>query len=130
MIIDDIANYIIDEGVQIGTTDLALGTNLFKGYLPDDPDDCVAIFDTGGIEPDQELPVGDPTFQVLVRSSDYEKAFNCIQSIATLLHQKRNLTIESTYYYFIYLMGEPGHIGRDTSNRDEFSVNFHCKIRR
>jgi len=125
MIIDDIANYIIDNGIS-----LVLGTNFFKGYLPDDPDACVAIFDTGGAEPDKDLPTGDPTFQILVRGSSYATAHALMQSIATLLHQKRNLTIESTYYYFIYLMGEPGSIGRDSKNRDEFSVNFHCKIRR
>jgi hypothetical protein len=130
MIIDDLADYIVSEGIEIDGVDLALGTNFFKGYLPDDEDDCVAIFDTGGLEPDMELPTGDPTFQILVRSSSYETAHTTIQAIADLLHQKRNETIGSTYYYFIYLMGEPGHIGRDTKNRDEFSANFHCRIRR
>lgn len=125
MIIDDIANHIVDQGVG-----LTLGTDLFKGFLPDSPDDCVAIFDTGGIEPDRDIPTGDPTFQIIVRSTDYETADTLINSIVDLLHQKRNSTIGTTYYYYIYLLGEKGHIGRDAKNRDEFSVNFHCKIRR
>lgn len=129
MIIDDIANYIQDQGKQIGGVDLSLSSNLFKSELPDSPDNCVALFDTGGLEPDMELPTGDPTFQILVRAASYEAAHNCIQELRNLLHQKRNVTIGGTYYYFIYLMGEPGSLGRDAKNRDEFSVNFHCRIK-
>jgi hypothetical protein len=125
MIIDDIANFIVAK-----VAGLTLGTNLFKSFLPDSPDDVVGIFDTGGAEPDHDLPTGDPTFQILVRSTDYATAHNLMQSIVDELHQKMNSTIGSTYYYYIFLMGEPGHIGRDKKNRDEFSVNFHCKIKR
>lgn len=125
MIIDDIADYLVGQGLG-----LTLGTNFFKGYMPDDVDNCVGIFDTGGIEPDRDIPTGDPTFQILVRNSSYAAAHTLIHSISDLLHQKRNETLGTTYYYFIYLMGEPGSIGRDTKDRDEFSVNFHAKIRR
>jgi hypothetical protein len=127
MIIDEIANYIIEEGI-----DLELGVDFFKGYLPDSPDDCVAIFDTGGAEPDRDIPTGDPTFQIIVRSSSYPTAGDLMKSIVDLLHQKMNLRVTEggTYFYYIFLLGEAGHIGRDKKNRDEFSVNFICKIKR
>jgi hypothetical protein len=125
MIIDEIADYIISEGI-----DLTLAEDFFKGYLPDSPNDCVAIFDTGGAEPDRDIPTGDPTFQLIIRSESYETAHDLTKSIVDKLHRKMNFTQGSTYFYYIFLMGEPGHIGRDTKNRDEFSVNFICKIKR
>lgn len=125
MIIDEIATYLEQE-----ITGLSLATNFFKGNLPDSPDNCTAIFDTGGAEPDRDIPTGDPTFQIIVRASDYVTAHDLIHSIVDTLHQKMNITLGTTYFYYIFLMGEAGHIGRDPKNRDEFSVNFICKIRR
>lgn len=125
MIIDEIATFLLTQNLG-----LTLGTNFFKGYLPDETDNAVVIYDTGGAEPDRDIPTGDPTFQILVRNTDYETGHALVKAISDILHQKRNFTLESTYYYYIYLMGEPGSIGRDAKNRDEFSVNFHAKIRR
>jgi len=83
MSIDDIANEIISN-----ITGLTLGINIFKGFMPEKPDNCVLLLDTGGAEPDQYLPTGKPTFQILVRNKSYETGYELIQSIVNLLHQK------------------------------------------
>ena len=100
--------------------------------MPDDPDNLVCLYDTGGAEPSRDIPTGDPTFQVVVRNESYEDAHDLVQEIVVLLHQKRNVELVEgeTYFYYIYLMGEPGNIGRDKKGRDEFSINFLCKIKR
>jgi hypothetical protein len=36
-------------------TALTLGTNLFLGRLPDTPDTCVALFETGGLTPAETM---------------------------------------------------------------------------
>jgi hypothetical protein len=129
MIIDDVAVYLSE---NITTLELVKGTNLFKGYLPDSPNAAICVYETGGATPDIDIPTASPTFQILVRHTDYETGHNLIHEIAGLLHQKYNLELVDgeTYFYSILLLGEPGHLGRDDKGRDEFSVNFYCKTRR
>jgi len=125
MIIDDVYNYLIEE-IE-GLT----AVNTFKSYMPDSPGNCICIYDTGGAEPDKDIPTGDPTFQIMVRNKDYAVGHALIIEIVGLLHQKKNIELvaEATYFYNIMLMGEPGYLGRDDKKRDEFSVNFIAHTR-
>jgi hypothetical protein len=129
MIIDDVATYLTE---NVTETTLVKGTNLFKGFIPDSPSAAVCIYDTGGATPDMDIPTGNPTFQILVRDTDYEAAHDLIKEICDVLHNKYNVELVDgeTYFYSINLLGEPGQIGRDEKNRDEFSANFICKTRR
>lgn len=126
MIIDDVRKYLIAESDSFTTS------NTKKSFMPDTPNNLVCLYDTGGAEPSRDIPTGDPTFQIIVRNESYAAAHALAQEIVTLLHQKRNLELVEgeTYFYYIYLMGEAGHIGRDSKGRDEFSINFLCKIKR
>ena len=128
MIIDDVFEYL---ATNVTRVTLTKGTNLFKGFLPDTPADCVCIFDTGGAEPDKDLPIGNPTFQVFVRNKSYATGHNIINQIYALLNRKRNVALVTgeTYFYNIYALGNPGSIGRDENGRDEFTVNFVGHIR-
>lgn len=124
MIIKALADYLVT------VTDLTLGTDLYLSYQPESPDDVVTIYDTGGVEPDRYLPTADPTAQILVRASQYETAHNRATEIAEALHGLHNQTLGDHYVYYIFLLGEPAHIGRDKRNRDEISINVHVKTRR
>lgn len=124
MLTTEIANLL--QAQAVGTP----GTSIFEGYLPDDPDACLAIFDTGGLPPDRDLPVADPTFQVLVRSTSLPLVRAKVDAVVTALHQLSNESLGGTHYYYIFLMGEPAHIGRDQKGRDEYSINFVAKYRR
>ena len=126
MIIDDVRTYLIAE------SDSFTEANTKKAFMPDTPDNLIGVYDTGGAEPSRDIPTGDPTFQIVIRNEAYEDGYDLAQEIVTLLHQKRNLELVEgeTYFYYLYLMGEPGHIGRDDKGRDEFSINFLCKIKR
>lgn len=127
MIIDEVAEYL--EGELTGYT---IGTNLFKAFQPDEPDNCITILDTGGATPDRYLPTAEPTFQILVRNIQYPDAGTICKAIVSALHNKYNLELVSgeTYFYAINLMGEPGYIDKDNKNRYEFSMNFISHIRR
>lgn len=129
MIIDEVATYLIE---NVESVELEKGTNLFKSYMPDEPNALVCLYDTGGAEPDIDIPTGSPTFQVMVRDSNTESAHDLIHEIAELLHRKFNVRLVEggAYFYSILLLGEPGGIGRDNKNRDEYSANFVCKIQR
>lgn len=109
----------------------SLATNLFIGHMPESPDNCVAILETGGLTPDIDLPTKKPTFQVLIRNTSYATGRALMLSIRSLFHQKYNTQLinNGTYFLYINVQGEGGHIGRDAIGRDEFSINFVCEIR-
>ena len=126
MIIDDVATYI-----ATNITSLTKGTNLFKGFLPDNTDDVVCVYNTGGAESSRDIPTGDPTFQIFIRNKDYETGHTLVMRIYDLLHRLVNEELVSgeTYFYNIFALGRPAHLGRDKKGRDEFSVNFIGHIR-
>lgn len=125
-VLDDVAQYLEDQGR--GT----VGTSIFKSNMPDTPDNIIAVYATGGLTPDRYLPTAEPTFQVMVRASDYATLQTTVDNIVSDLHRKRNveLVTNETYFYYIFLLSEPAHIGRDANGRDEMSINFVTKIRR
>lgn len=125
MLISDVAQHLHNQGIA------SLATNLFYGYLPDEPDNCIAVLDTGGSEPDNYLPTKEPTFQVFIRWASYSTGKAKLDAIRTALHKQENTQLipSGEYFYFILAMSEGGHLGRDESARDTFSINFHCRTR-
>lgn len=125
MLISEVAAYLQTQG--IGT----LNTDLFYAYLPGDIDDGIAVIDTGGMLPDEDLPTKEPTFQVLIRSSSYAAGKAKMDLVRSALHQVKNsiLGTGTIYFYFILAMAEGGHIGRNESGLDEFSINFRARTR-
>ncbi len=122
-LIDDIAQYLVDSG--IGT----IGTDIFKSYMPDAVDTGLAVLDTGGPQPDKELPTKSPTFQIFIRGADYITGRALLDSVRTALHQVKNTTIGNTFFYYMLAQSEGGHIGRNERGLDEFSINFVCLTR-
>lgn len=124
-VISEVKQYLIDQGV--GDT-----SEIFYSYMPDIAQDLtVAVLDTGGVAPDIDLPTYDPTFQIFIRSVDYDTGKTALDTIRGLLHQKTNsqLVGGGKYFYFIHAQSEGGHIGRNDNGKDEFSMNFICKHR-
>lgn len=129
--IEDIAQYIDDN--SLGTWADTGGT-IFTSFQPASPDNCITILDTAGTEPNEISGLHFPTFQVIVRNTDYQTGRALFESIKTLLHSTKNMTIGNTYFYYILLITEGGHIGddgngRDEIGRDEWSCNFRCQTR-
>lgn len=121
--VSDLATYLQTAG--IGT----VGTNLFYSYLPANLEAGVVVLDSGGQQPDPYLPTKEPMFQVLIRADNYDNGKTKLDAVRAALHQLKNTTIGSIYFYFILAMSEGGHVGRDDAGRDIFSINFHCRTR-
>ena len=122
-LIDDIAAHMGNSG--LGT----VSQDIFKSYLPDNGDACLAVIDTGGPKPDIYVPSKSPTFQVYIRAATYTAGKTKLAAVRALLHQTQNRTIGSTYFYYIHAIAEGGHVGRNERGLDEFSINFICKTR-
>lgn len=121
--LDDLASYA--DGHSIG----AVGTNLFKSYLPDDPVNAVVIRETGGPQPSNELPIKKPTFQVEIRNTSYSAGRAKLSAVRALFHGINSTMIGSTFFFYIEAISEGGHLGRDDNGNELFSINFLCETR-
>lgn len=125
MLIDELAQHIHNLGIGV------LGSTLFKKHMPPEPDSLLAVIDTGGTEPDIDLPTRTPTFQVFIRNATYDGGKTQLELIRSAFHQKRNVQLvpDGTYFYYIYAISEGGHLGKNPEGLHEFSINFRCLTR-
>lgn len=121
--LDDLLNYAEAQG--LGT----IGVNLFASRTPQNPDNCMSISLSGGPAPDRYLPTANPTFQVLIRTKEYDQGAERMAAVRSVFHRKANIMMGSTYVYYTALTAEGGPIGNDTEGRELFSLNFQSQIR-
>lgn len=121
MLLDDIAGKLEEAG--IGT----IGTNIFKGELPDQPDNCIALFEYAGSPPElthDGKEIERPGLQVRVRNKGYAAGRAKAESVILELQGLSNVTLGTTIYLSIRVNHSPAGIGRDTNNRAGWTVNF------
>ena len=116
--LSDIGNYLQAQGV--GTP----GTDMFLGLMPDQPDNCIALFEYAGSPPDLHWNGEYPGLQVRVRNKSYAAARTKIGEVAKKLHGLHEQTLSDTRYLLIRARGAPEVLKRDASNRVELFVNF------
>ena len=116
--LSDIGIFLQSQG--IGT----LGANLFLGLMPDQPDNCIALFEYAGSPPDLHWDGEYPGLQVRVRNKSYAAARTKIGEAMTALHGLHEQTLSGTRYLLIKARGGPEVLKRDNNNRIEVFVNF------
>lgn len=121
--LDDIADYL--QSLGIGT----VATDIFVSYLPDSPTNAVGLTDETGEEPDHDLPTDSPNFQVTVRNQNVTGGRAKLRAIRNALEPTSMKQIGSTFFMYILAMNEGGHVGRDDTGRDIFTMSFRCKVR-
>ena len=105
---------------SIGT----VGTDIFLGLMPDQPDNCIALFEYAGSPPDLHWEGEYPGLQVRVRNKSYAAARTKIGEVAKKLHGLHEQTLSGTRYLLIKARGSPEVLKRDNNNRVELFVNF------
>jgi len=101
-------------------------SNVYIGSMPDTPDNAVCIYATGGYPRSLSGTfVEEPTFQIKVRNTSYSTGTTLCDTIKDALHGKT-----STKLLMIEQQGDILDIGRDESNRQEWTINFRCYYRR
>ena len=125
--ITDVGAYL---DTNVSNVSLTAGTNLFYGRLPDSPDTCVALYETGGQAPDDTMgnnsaPVFEnPRIQLVVRASAYATASALIQDCWDKLMLVTNETLSSTYYARISAVSSPFALDRDSQDIMVLACNF------
>jgi hypothetical protein len=130
VLLDAIAQYL--EGQGLGT----VGTDIFKGIMPDSPDFCSAIFEYGGSSPVRAMAANagsmlaeNPSFQVCTRSNRmgsnnaYPTARNKVEALYTALDGYSG-NLSGTSYYWIEAVSSPAYLTTDENGRYLFVCNF------
>lgn len=106
-------------------------SNIYTGSIPDDPDNVVGLYSTGGYPRDLSgTEVEEPTFMVKVRNTSYTTGETLCNTIKDLLHGVDNQTVNGNDILLIEQQGDINDIGRDESNRQEWTLNFRVLYRR
>lgn len=128
MITKEIAVFLSEIG--IGTFDeTGLTGDIFINALPDQPDESISIYSTGGMASDQKREYDRVSIQVLIRSipnnakAAEEKAQAVIDVMAGF---NSDYFADGGHYIFdtSALQAGPNNIGPDENRRFEFSQNF------
>ena len=122
---------ILEAELDLG---LEFATSLFIGREPSQPNNCVTLFDVGGLPP---APMMEPQtyryhyepFQIRVRNISYEAAYEEINNIYRALHGRANETWNGTVYTSILCTSGPAFLEWDENNRCKFIINFLAQRR-
>lgn len=105
----------------------AVGTGVFVGKLPSDPDTCQALLGLPGTVIGDQREVSSlafPRVQIISRAESYETASDKMTAWRTALHNKYNLILPHFRILRCHAEQEGGPIGQDDQGRFEFSINF------
>lgn len=117
-LLDSIAEYLEDEG--IGT----MGTDIFKGELPYDVDDCISLQFSPSPNPNKAIPYYDQTVDIWARYKYFDTGRDQLQAIMDLLHQKESYDINSYHVYLSFALGLIDDLGRDVERRHLFKLSL------
>ena len=100
------------------------GVDLFASRMPETPNACVSIYDTGGFEPESGYAYGKPTVMVKIRNPSYQAGYAKADAIKNALHNLTEQVQSSVRYVAIWCMGDINSVGVDDNNRSILTVNF------
>lgn len=115
-----IAIDIKDMLVADSSLGLILADNLFIAREPDQPDNCVTLYDIAGAQPDITLNnenYNRDAFQVRVRNNSYIAGMQQMYAIIDSLHGRINEEWNNTTYTFIRMYMPPFVLQWDENNR-------------
>jgi hypothetical protein len=132
MLLDELALYLQTQG--LGT----VGTTIFKGTLPDQPDACTAVFEYAGLpsektfSPTPGAAVEEkPRVQIVCRGikQDYQTPRTQADAIWKALDGLGNVTMSGTGYLWIEALQSPFLMRRDENERVYIAVNYQVMKR-
>ena len=119
------AGVLTEIGAYLDTKSIGtVGTDIFLGLMPDQPDNCIALFEYAGSPPDLHWNGENPGLQVRVRNKGYAAARIKIGEVIQKLHGLHEQELSGTRYLLIKARGSPEVLKRDNNNRVELFVNF------
>ena len=137
-ILESVGDFLQNTSSAFGAhaTQGTLGSTIFLGTLPEDPDACVAVYENSGSSPTFTMGSGGiqidyPMLQIICRAGreDYPTARDKAESIRVLLATVLEKTVSGIHIMRIEPMGSVNLLGVDPKFRPLISVNFRCLVR-
>lgn len=126
MLLDDIRTYLVAQGIAGGST----GWPIYEGFMPDDQDQMIGLFETGGYPADTLLRENARvTFQVRMRSSEfaYASVRSKWEAVFAALQDAQETTGSPKFlvgYTFIQALQVAPLLFNDSKKRPNATVNF------
>ncbi len=121
MILDEIGDYL-------ETLDLAtVGMDLFKGQIPPEPANCLALFELPGgnsIRTGRGVLAEECSLRVVARNQDYSAGRSLIDSVYKALDMQAELTLDGCRYLYIEAKTPPYFAGQGVNGTSEFFCTF------
>ena len=122
--VDELAAFLDTQSTRFTS-----GTNLFVNWMPPDPDTCSALYETGGLAPQQvfsrDLPAYErPSFQLLCRASASSSARANIHAAWIIAQKVANESLSSKTWLRVEPLQSPFYLRRDEQGRYEYAANF------
>ena len=126
MIAEELAQYLIARGHGVQEVSMFLGTQ------PDQPDDCVTVYDETAptMEESHALSLDQFGVQVLVRNVNYTTA----RDLARNIHKDlagfggEPFVHGGSMVDALFVVTPPTSIGRDDKNRSEWSAHYRVQV--
>jgi hypothetical protein len=121
MLSNEIATYLAAQG--IGT----LGTDLFYNHMPS-ADNCLVVFDSGGLEAELKLSIDYPTIQLRARNTTASGAYNTLANAYNVLQGLHNVTLTTMHIIDCKMTSGPLNLGQDDKLRNEYTQNYSVTV--
>lgn len=96
---------------------------IYLTFIPD-VDEVIVISQTGGNGFDKADGVEEPTFQIFLRSLDYEVGYTTLHYIRNYLNEVAGIKVNNFEYLAFYETSNIIELGMDMGERYEFTINF------
>ena len=129
--LDELGAYAVTNTAVTGIGPNGAAPRLFLGFMPDTPDYCMALIETGGTAPDDGL--GDagirfekPNVQMVTRGvrDDDETPRALIEVGYTKFAEIKAQALSGTNYLLVLPMQSPAPLTPDQDGRPRVTVNF------
>lgn len=128
----DVKKYLVSKTITdtipaAVTATLGFNRNLFIGREPASPLNSIVLYPTGGAGPDISRLTQNPTFQVRIRNSSWQKGYNIGLAFVNDFHENTDICASSHGKVFA-MQSSPIPIGpTDSGDGSLFTVNFFVK---
>lgn len=122
MLSQELATYLASQ--SIGT----VASDIFYNRMPD-VDNCVVIFDSGGLPGNLKQSHDYPTVQIRSRNLVASGAYNKIAAIYNVLQGLHNVNLTTIHVIdCASIQSAPINIGQDLKQRQEYTINFQLTV--
>ena len=134
MILDELAAYLATTGVGYST----VGTDIFKGFLPDTPDSCLSVYEYAGLPSQKAMQLGAgqavverPRVQITCRGTarDYSTPRSNAKTVWQRLDGLGAQDMSAITYLFVEALGSPFELMRDENERVVIACNYQVQKR-